>query len=44
MAFDNDIQITPGQEIGHADAMSHLRFKDHEDDLVAVAMTTFENP
>ena len=44
MAYDYDVQYTPGQAIGHADAMSRLRFKDDEDDLVAVAMATFENP
>ena len=37
MFFDHDVQYTPGQDIGHADAMSRLRFKDDEDDLVAVA-------
>ena len=44
MAYDYDVQYTPGQDIGHADAMSGLRFKDDEDDLVAVAMVTFEKP
>ena len=44
MAYDYDVQYTPGQDIGHADAMSRLRFKDDEDDLVAVAMATFEKP
>ena len=44
MAFDYDVQYTTGQDIGHADAMSRLRFKDDEDDLVAVAMATFEKP
>ena len=44
MAYDHDVQYTPGQDIGHADAMSRLRFKDDEDDLVAVAMATFEKP
>ena len=45
MAYDYDVQYTPGQDnIGHADAMSRLLFKDDEDDLVAVAMTTFEKP
>ena len=42
MAYDYDVQYTPGQDIGHADAMSRLRFQDDEDDLVAVAMATFE--
>ena len=42
MAYDYDVQYTPGQDIGYADAMSCLRFKDDEDDLVAVAMATFE--
>ncbi|MEL7079444.1 MAG: RNase H-like domain-containing protein [Cyanobacteria bacterium J06582_2] len=44
MAYDYEVQYTPGQEIGHADAMSRLRFKDDENDLVAVAMATFEKP
>ena len=44
MAYDYDVQYTPAQNIGHADAMSRLRFKDDEDDLVAVAMATFEKP
>ena len=44
MAYDYDVQYTPGKDIGHADAMSRLRFKDYEDDLVAVAMATFEKP
>ena len=44
MAYDYDVQYTSGQDIGHADAMSRLRFKDDEDDLVAVAMATFEKP
>ena len=44
MAYDYDVQYTPGQDIGHADAMSRLRFKDDEDDLVVVAMATFEKP
>ena len=44
MAYEYDVQYTPGQDIGHADAMSRLRFKDDEDDLVAVAMATFEKP
>ena len=44
MAYDYDVQYTPGQDIGHADAMSRLRFKDNEDDLVAVAMATIEKP
>ena len=44
MAYDYDVQYTPGQDIGHADAMSRLRFKDDEDDLVAVAIATFEKP
>ena len=44
MAYDYDVQNTPGQDIGHADAMSRLRFKDDEDDLVAVAIATFEKP
>ena len=44
MAYDYDVQYTPGQDIGHADAMSRLRFRDDEDDLVAVAMATFEKP
>ena len=44
MAYDYDVQYTPGQDIDHADAMSRLRFKDDEDDLVAVAMATFEKP
>ena len=38
------MQYTPGQDIGDADAMSRLRFKAEEDDLVAVAMATFEKP
>ena len=44
MAYDYDVQYTLGQDIGHADAMSRLRFKDDEDDLVAVGMATFEKP
>ena len=44
MAYDYDVQYTPGQDIGQADAMSRLRFKDDEDDLVAVAIATFEKP
>ena len=36
MAYDYDVQYTPGQDIGHADAMSRLRFEDDEGDLVAV--------
>ena len=44
MAYDYDVQYTPGQDIGHADALSRLRFKDDEDDLVAVTLATFENP
>ena len=31
MAYDYDVQYTPGQDIGHADTMSRLRFKDDED-------------
>ena len=42
MAYDYDVQYTPGQDNVHADAMSRFRFKDDEDDLVAVAMATFE--
>ena len=38
------MQYTPGQEIGHADAMSRLRFNGDENELVAVAMATFEKP
>ena len=44
MAYDFDVQYTPSQDIGHADAMSRSRFKDDEDNLVAVAMVTFEKP
>ena len=44
MAYDYDVQNTPGQDIGHADAMSRLRFKDDEDDLNAGAMATIEKP
>ena len=44
MAYDYDVQYTPGQNIGHADAMSRLQFKDDEDDIVAAAMATFEKP
>ena len=44
MAYDYDVQYTPGQGSGHADAMSRVRFKDDEDDSVAVAMATFERP
>ena len=44
MAYDYDVHYTSGQDIGHADAMSRLRFKDDEDDLVAVAMATFDKP
>ena len=45
IAFDHDVQYTPGHDIGHANAMSRLRFKDDEDDdSVAVAMATFEKP
>ena len=42
MAYYYDVQYTPGPNIGHADEMSRLQFKDDEDDLVAVAMATFE--
>ena len=42
MAYDSDVQYTPGQNFGHANAMSRLRFKDDEN--VAVAMATFERP
>ena len=44
MAYDYDVQYTPGQDICHADAMSRLRRKNHDGDLVAVAMATFEKP
>ena len=44
MGYDYDVQYTPGQGIGHTDVMSRLRFQDDEDDLVAVAMATFEKP
>ena len=44
LAYDYDVQNTPGQDIGHADAMSRLRFEDDEDDLVAVAVATFVKP
>ena len=44
MDYDYDVQYTPGQDFGHADAMSRLWVKDNEDDLVAVAMATFGNP
>ena len=44
MTFNCDVQNNPCQGIGQADAMSRLRFKDCEDDLVAVAMGTFEKP
>ena len=30
MASDYDVQYTTGQDIGHADAISRLRFKDDE--------------
>ena len=43
MVYDYDVKYTPGQDIGHVDAMSGLRFKDDED-LVAVAMAAFETP
>ena len=42
MTYDYDVQNTPRQDIGQADAMSRLRFKDDENDLVAVAMATIE--
>ena len=42
--YDYDVHYTAGQDIDHADAMSRLRFKDDEDDLVAVAMATFQKP
>ena len=35
MAYVYDVQYVPGEDIGHADAMSRLRFKDDEIDLVA---------
>ena len=44
IAYDYDVQYTPGQNIGHADAISRLRFKDDEDDLVAAEMATLEKP
>ena len=44
MAYDYDVQYTSDQDIGHADAMSRLRFKDDEDDSVAVTMAKFEKP
>ena len=44
MVYNYDVQYTPGQDIGHADAMSRLRFKDYGDDLIAVALSTFEKP
>ena len=42
--YDYDVQYSSGQNTGHADAISRLRFKDDEDDLVAVAIATFEKP
>ena len=44
MAYDYDVQYTPGQDFGHVDALSRLRFEDDEYDLVAVALATFEKP
>ena len=44
MAFDYVVQYTPAQDFGHADAMSPIRFNNNEDDVVAVAMATFEKP
>ena len=42
MAYYYDVQNTPCEDIGHADGMSRRRFKDDEDDLVAVAIVAFE--
>ena len=42
MAYDYDVHYVPGEEIGHADAMSRLRFKVDGNDLVATVSATFE--
>ena len=33
MAFDYDVKYVTGQKIGHADAISRLRFEDDRNDL-----------
>ena len=44
MAYDYDVHFVTGPEIGHVDAISRLRFKDDENDLVATVTATFEIP
>ena len=44
MAHDYDVHYVPGEQIGHADAMSRRRFKNDQNDLVATVSATFEIP
>ena len=41
MAHDYDVENVSRQVIGHAGAMSRLKFKDHGNDLVATVSATF---
>ena len=44
MVYDYGIQYVHGQNIGHADTMSRLPFKDDGKHLVATVTATFEKP
>ena len=42
MACVYDVQYIHGEDVGHADAMSRVRFEDDRNDLVPTFAATFE--